>query len=91
MYCSGLSKKYLNVFVYYCYFIKLRSRNVTTCLKKTTKFRFKWSSEAMQLAISDIQQSKLGKKKSAGYYGVPKTNYFQFQLGCFWLMKNSSL
>ena len=41
----------------------------------------------MQLAISDIQQSKLSKKKSAAYYGVPKTNYFQFQLGCFGLEK----
>ena len=39
----------------------------------------------MQLAISDIQQSKLSKKKAAAYYGVPKTN-FQFQR-CFWLGK----
>ena len=47
--------------------------------KKTKKFRFKWSSEAclkMQLAISDIQQSKFTKKKAAAYYGVPNTTYF---------------
>ena len=56
-------------------------------LKKTKKFRFKWYSEAMQLAIFDIQQSKLSKKTSAAYYGEPKTNYFQFQPGCFWLGK----
>ena len=52
--------------------------------------------ELMQLAISDIQQCKLSKKKSTAYYGVSKTNYFFFQLGCFWrgkigFMKNSSL
>ena len=32
----------------------------------------------MHLAISEIQQSKLRKKKIAAYYGVPKTDYFQF-------------
>ena len=46
--------------------------------KRTKKFRFKWSSETMQLAIFEIQQSKLSKKKSAAYYGVPKTIFFNF-------------
>ena len=41
-------------------------------LKKITKkHRFKWSSEAMQLAISDIRRGKLSKKKAALY--APKT------------------
>ena len=76
---------------------KAKKQNLPHAGKKRIKnFRFKWSSEAMWLAITDIQQSKLSKKKAAAYYGVPKTNYFQFQLGLFWLgkirlMKNSSL
>ena len=55
---------------------KAKKQKCHYMLKKTKKFRFKWSSEAMQLAISDIQQSKLSKKKSAAYYSVPKENYF---------------
>ena len=35
--------------------------------------RFNWSSESMQLAISDIREGKSSKKKAAAYYGVPKT------------------
>ena len=30
----------------------------------------------MQLAISDILESKLSKKEFAAYYDAPKTNYF---------------
>ena len=46
---------------------KAKKQNCLDMLKKkrTKKSRFKWSSEAMQLTISDIQQSKLSKTKAA--------------------------
>ena len=44
----------------------------------------------MQLAISDIQQSKFSKKKDAAYYGVPNTfqQLFSISTGLFLTGKN---